>query len=326
MTMKLTEVIEQYMIDCENRGRVEGTLELYRRDLGLLVCWLERVGVSELEGVTLALLRRFLNYLLNSGSDERFPHATIRGKLSPVTVGVYVAIIKAFFQWCFEEELLDTNPAVRLSKPKAPQKVTPTFTPEHIERMLAACDTETRSGLRDYVVLLVLLDTGMRVSELCSLRLTDVHPRYVKVMGKGQKEREIGLHPEVGKVLWKYIQKHRGSYGIEDDHVFLGERGPLTPSGVGIMFKEVGRKAGITGVRVSPHTMRHTFSKQYLKQGGDIFKLSRELGHSGVQITQRYYLTDFNSNDARQVHDAYSPISGVKLRKTQDGKKSRKRK
>ena len=323
--MKLVEVIEQYMIDCENRGRVEGTLELYRRDLGLLVCWLERVGVSELESVTLALLRRFLNYLLNSGSDERFPHATIRGKLSPVTVGVYVATIKAFFQWCFEEELLDTNPAVRLSKPKAPQKVTPTFTPEHIERMLAACDTETRSGLRDYVVLLVLLDTGMRVSELCSLRLTDVHPRYVKVMGKGQKEREIGLHPEVGKVLWKYIQKHRGSYGIEDDHVFLGERGPLTPSGVGIMFKEVGRKAGITGVRVSPHTMRHTFSKQYLKQGGDIFKLSRELGHSGVQITQRYYLTDFNSNDARQVHDAYSPISGVKLRKTQDGKKSRKR-
>lgn len=326
MTMKLTEVIEQYVIDGENHGRAKGTLELYRRDLGLLACWLERVGVSELEGVTLALLRQFLNYLLTSSSDERFLYSKIQGKLAPSTVGTYVSIIKAFFKWCFVEELLDVNPAARLSKPKTPYKVTPAFTPEHIEKMLAACDTETRSGLRDYVILLVLLDTGMRVSELCKLRLSDVHPRYVKVFGKGQKEREIGLHPEVGKALWKYIQKHRGSFGIEDDHVFLGERGPLTPSGVQTMLKTVAKRAGVTGVRASPHTMRHTFSKQYLKQGGDIFKLSRELGHSSVQITEKYYLTDFSSTDARQVHDAYSPIGGVKLRKTQDGKKSRRKK
>lgn len=324
--MKLTKMIEQFVMDCENRGCAGGTLELYRRDLGLLVQWLERLGIAELELVTLALLRQFLNFLLNSGSDERFPNAIVRGKLAPSTVGTYVSVLKAFFGWCFEEELLDANPAARLVKPKIPQKVMPTFTPEHIERMLATCDTETRTGLRDYVILLVLLDTGMRVSELCNLRLSDVYPRYVKVMGKGQKEREIGLHPEVGKVLWKYVQKHRAAFRIEDDHVFLGERGPLTRSGVEVMFKEVGEKAGITGVRVSPHTMRHTFSKQYLKQGGDIFKLSRELGHSGVQITQKYYLTDFNSTDARQVHDAYSPVSGVKLHKTQDGKKNRRRK
>jgi integrase/recombinase XerD len=323
--MRLAEVVEQYMIDCENRGCSAGTLGLYRRGLGLMAQWLGRSGIVDLELVTLALLRQFLNFLLNSDSDERFPNATIQGKLAPSTAGTYVSVVKAFFQWCFDEELLETDPAARLSRPKTPQKVTPAFTPEHIEKMLAACDTETRTGLRDYVMLLVLLDTGMRVSELCGLRLSDVYPRYVKVVGKGQKEREIGLHPEVSKVLWKYIQKHRASFGIEDERVFLGERGPLSPAGVEMALRQVGKRAGITGVRVSPHIMRHTFSKEYLKQGGDIFKLSRELGHSGVQITQKYYLTDFNSADARQVHDDYSPISGMKLRRTKDGKKNRKR-
>ena len=81
--------------------------------------------------------------------------------------------------------------------------------------MLASCDTNTIVGFRNYVMFLLLLDTGIRVSEFCSLQVVDVHPRYIKVFGKGSKEREIGLHPDVSKLLWKYIQKYRGqsSYG-----------------------------------------------------------------------------------------------------------------
>ncbi len=323
--MKLVDVLEQYMIDCANRGRSDGTLALYRRDLGLLVQWLEQAGVVDLESVTLAILRQFLNFLINSGSDKRFPNAIIQGRLSPSTVGTYVSVIKAFFQWCFNEELIPSSPAARLSKPKASKKVLSTFTSEHIEAMLAACDTDTRTGFRDYVILLVLLDTGMRVSELCNLHLSDVHPRYVKVFGKGQKEREIGLHPDVSKVLWKYINKHRLGFNVQDDHVFLSERGPFTTSGVEMMFNYVGDRAGITGVRVSPHTMRHTFSKQYLKQGGDLFKLSRELGHSSVQVTGNIYLGDFNSTDARMDHDKYSPAGGVKFGNVKDSKKGKRR-
>jgi integrase/recombinase XerD len=323
--MKLSDVVEQYMIDCENRGRAYGTLALYRRDLGLLVRWLEQLGIVDLEAVTLALLRQFLNFLINSDSDKRFPHAIVQGRLTPSTVGTYVSVIKAFFQWCAMEDLIASSPAARLAKPKVPEKVLATFTPEHVEKMLAACDLDTRTGFRDYVILLVLLDTGMRVSELCNLRLSDVHPRHVKVFGKGQKEREIGLHPDVSKVLWKYINKHRAEFGIESDRVFVGERGPLTAQAVDLMFKEVGMRAGVVGVRVSPHTMRHTFSKQYLKNGGDLFKLSRTLGHSDIQVTGRIYLSDFKSEDARLDHDRYSPVSRVKLRGSKDGKKSKRR-
>jgi len=315
--MKLQEVMEQFLIDCSNRGYAVGTLPLYRRVLGLLARWLAERNVIELEAVTLPLLRQFLHFLLTSDSSERFPESeTIRqGKLAPVTVGTYVAIVKSFFSWCVDEDLLENSPAARLSKPKTPKKVVVTFTPEHIEKLLAACDTETRTGFRDYVMLLLLLDTGMRVSELCDLRLSDVHPRYIKVFGKGMKEREIGLHPDMSKLLWKYINRDRGSFGVESDRVFLTSKGPLTVSGVETIFDNIQKRAGLTGVRVSPHTMRHTFSKRYLKNGGDLFKLSRELGHSSVQITGSTYLGDFKSADAREDHDRYSPLNDVKFSK-----------
>ncbi len=95
--------------------------------------------------------------------------------------------------------------------------------------MLATCDTNTSAGFRDYVILLVLLDTGMRISELCGLRLADIQDRYVKVTGKGRKEREIGLHPNVARLVWRYVNKYRPSIeGIES--VFLGRGGyPLRP-------------------------------------------------------------------------------------------------
>lgn len=323
--MKLTDVIDQYLMDCSNRGRTEGTLNNYGRSLGLLVRWLESLGVTELEAVTLPVLRQFLHFLMTSDSSERFPNAVLQGKLEPSTVSVYVAGIKAFFQWCVNEDLLSTSPAARIRKPKMPLKVKPTLAPEHIERMLAVCDTETRAGSRNYVMLLLLLDTGMRLSELCGLRVGDVYPRYVKVSGKGQKEREIGLHPDMSKLLWKYINKHRPLFGIEDPHLFVGERGPLTPSGVETIFNQIEKATGLADVKITPHVMRHTFSKQYLKNGGDLFKLSRELGHSSVQVTGNIYLSDFRSADARLDHDRFSPISEVKFGRMKDGKKKKRR-
>jgi integrase/recombinase XerD len=97
-----------------------------------------------------------------------------------------------------DEDLLATNTSARLAQPKAPAFLIHTFTLEHLEAMLSVCDQATRLGFRNYVLLLMLLDTGMRISELCGLRVADVHDRYVRVLGKGRKEREIGLHPEVG--------------------------------------------------------------------------------------------------------------------------------
>jgi integrase/recombinase XerD len=133
--------------------------------------------------------------------------------------------------------LLESNPSARLVQPKAPDYLIPTFTPEHLEKMLATCDLKTNEGFRNYVLLLVLLDTGMRVSELCGLRVEDVHVAgsggaYVRVFGKGRKEREIGLHPEVGKLVWKYVHKYRRPAEPDEVALFIGRYGkPLQTEG-----------------------------------------------------------------------------------------------
>jgi integrase/recombinase XerD len=323
-------VIEQYMTDCSNRGNDEKTQKLRWRLFGWLVPWLEKKGVTELEDVTLSLLRQFLSFLLQSGTSDRceVEAKSYSDKLASSTVAMYISYLKAFFSWCYQEEYVEKDPAARLKKPKVPDKVVAAFTQEHLDKLLEVCDTGTNNGFRDYVILLVLLDTGMRVSELCGLRLSDVYPKYVRVDGKGQKEREIGLHSDVSKLLRKYISKCRPSYASNSEYVFLGRQGPLTISGVEYIIKKLKNKSGIDISRATPHVFRHTHSKQYLKRGGDLFKLSRELGHASVQVTAKIYLGDYKSSDARDDHDKYSPIEDIKpkgLRDNKGGGKGKKR-
>jgi integrase/recombinase XerD len=320
--MKLTEVIEQFLIDCENRNRADGTISIYRRQLDFMARWLAGQGVQELEEITVPLMRLFLNHLKHSDSSERYGHVARQGKLSDSTLGRYLAAYKAFFQWCVEEDLISSSPASRLRKPTVEEKVVPALTPDEVEKLLACCDQSTRAGYRNYVILLLLLDTGIRVSELCGLCLADVQQRQIKVHGKGQKEREIGIHPDVSKALWKFIHKHRGAFLVESEYVFVGEKGPLTVNGIETIFDKLEKESGVS---VHPHVLRHTHSKEYLKQGGDLFKLSRELGHSSVQVTGKTYLGDFKSSDAIQDHSKYSAVNPLKLGRPKDGKKSKRR-
>lgn len=323
--MKLEEVVNQFLIDCEIRGLSEETISWYHKRLGVFVRKLDEVAhVTELESVKIAHLRQFVQLLMNTKSGENNPRTPTKDKLlSPFTIRGYVRVIKLFFSWCVDEELIDTNLSARLVQPKAPDYLIPTFTVEHIEKMLAACDTSTTEGFRNYVLLLVFLDTGMRVSELCGLRIEDIHDRYVKVLGKGRKEREIGLHPEVGKLLWKYIHKYRRPGDPSETRVFIGRYGkPLQYDGVDGILKRIKRACDIEDVRVSAHTFRHTFAKFYLERGGEIFKLSREMGHSTVQVTE-IYLKDYRSSEARREHVAYSPVQELNLKKNK-GKKRHK--
>ena len=306
--MNLSEVVNQFLIDCEIRGLTEETIKWYRRRLTSFVKRLEKVSkVTELELVRIAHLRQVVQLLMAANSNENNPSKS----LSAFTIRGYVRAIKVFFSWCYTEELIANNPSSRLVQPKAPEYLIPTFTTEHIEKMLATCDTSTPVGFRNYVLLLVLLDTGMRASELCGLQVTDIHDRYLKVLGKGRKEREIGLHPEVAKLVWKYIHKYRKPSDSNETTLFIGRRGePLQYFGVSSMLKEVKKASGIEGVRVSAHTFRHTFAKFYLERGGEVFKLSREMGHSTIQITE-IYLKDYRSSEARREHNAYSPIGEI---------------
>lgn len=140
-----------------------------------------------------------------------------------------------------------------------------------------------------------------------------MHDSYVKVFGKGRKEREIGIHPEVSKLLWKYIHKYRHPSDPRETRLFLGRRRPFYPGGLQEMLKRVQHESGLDDIKVTAHVFRHTFAKMYLERGGEVFKLSREMGHSHVQVTE-IYLKDFGSTEARREHTAFSPIETIQLK------------
>lgn len=312
--MDIEHTIQHFLSDCEIRNLTPGAIDWYKRHLTPFARHAVQVaGIAQLEAVKIVHLRQFIQALMSTHVGDNHPRMATQDRLlSPSTVRGYVRALKVFFRWSFQEELIEADPSARLVLPKMPKYLIPAFTVEHIDKMLAACDINTPNGLRDSVIVLLLLDTGMRISELCGLCLADIHPNYVKVTGKGRQEREIGLHPNVARLLWRYISKARKA-PENVASVFIGRGGaPLRTGGVDSLLGRVKRASGVEGVRVSAHTFRHTFAKFYLERGGALFDLSREMGHSSVQVTE-IYLKDYHSTEARKKHSAYSPVDLVKL-------------
>jgi Site-specific recombinase XerD len=324
--MKVVKAIQGYLLDCRVRNRSAKTIQWYDQKLHFFARWLdEDEDVQQTGDVTVGHLRSFVLYLqaIQVGRNT-INKSDNTAQISPLTVKGYVQVIKGFFNWCLEEEIVTTNPAHRLKLPSLPSYMIPTFSHEQIVQMLEVCDLTTVLGHRDRTIILVLLETGIRVSELCGLRIQDIHDNYIRVLGKGNKEREVGIAPAVSKQLWKYVNQYRKPVKSDDPYVFVNRNGHrLTPSGIEQLLIDIKDRANITGVRVSAHTFRHTFARMYLEQGGEIYKLSRLMGHSSVEVTEQY-LKDFNVRAARQEQDKFSPVSNLDLLNKKRGKRKPK--
>lgn len=181
------------------------------------------------------------------------------------------------------------------------------FSDMQVRRMLSACDVKTFVGYRDYVLLMILLDTGVRLRELTDIMLTDVsiEDSYVRVFGKNQTYRHIPLSSTMKKALAKYLTVRGDS---PSEHLFVSQDDtPLSKRGVQDRLTKYGKLAGIENVRVSPHTFRHTFATNYVKSGGDIFVLQTILGHSTLEMVRKY--VRLYSPDLQRDHSKHSPLS-----------------
>lgn len=286
----VTEFI--YAHDYSDKSRV-----WYDRMLAIFAAYCEAEGVSDISEVSAPLVRKFLD--------------TVRLKVNPRskqpvgthTVHAYARAVRALLNWGVREDLV--NPAVtrRLVMPKREIKTIQVFSNDHVLRLMRACE---RSPLpaRDRTMLALLLDTGMRANELCTLTTENVHlgqeAAWLLLHGKGNKWREVGLGLKSRGLLHRYIHRERHA-PPDQPRVFLGRRGPISPSGVDQIIytlRDIAGPSYFTGVRVSAHTFRHTFAFNYLKNGGDLYKLSRLLGHTSVVVTEGY-LRAFTSHEAR---------------------------
>jgi site-specific recombinase XerD len=249
-----------------------------------------------------ATLNDFARYLKKEGRRgvlAEFSIGTVRDfviheqdrSISPYTVQGKVRALKAFSSWLFREGYLGQNLLSAYRLPRVPINLIEPLTSAETQQLLNHPNPLTAAGCRDIAVLVVMLDSGVRLSELCGLRLEDAHIEegYFKVMGKGRRERVVPIGASAQKMLWRYIIHFRPEpIPKTADYLFLTLDGkPLTGNAVRLMIKRWGKKAGVP--RLHAHLCRHTFATNYLVHNcGDVFRLQQILGHSSLEMVRRY--------------------------------------
>ena len=231
-------------------------------------------------------------------------------KLSPTTINHYIRTTQQFFAFLLEEGYLLEDPAKPLKKVKAPKVIIEAFTVDQVKELFAMPNKKTFVGFRDYCIMLVLLDTGVRLSELLNIRLDDVdlQQRKIKVMGKGAKERYVFFNTTTRDALKKYMDVR----GRSLHHSFLWisrEDGPLKRETIQERLAQYGQQAGLKNVRVSPHTFRHSFAKLFILNGGNTLALQNLLGHSTLEMVRHY--VNLWGTDLQAMHRQFSPVDKI---------------
>ena len=308
-------MLQGYQLCATTEGKSPNTIAIVTNSVSYFQDFLASQRIScDVTQISQHEIRAFILYLQQKRrfSGHRFNHSQDKG-LSGHTVNCYLRSLRIFFSWLVSEGIIDTNPFERAKIPRAPRKSIPTFSDSQIRQLLNVIDTRAPEGYRNYTIILTLLDTGLRVSELCNLKLDNVwlEDGMLKVLGKGNKERLIPIGKQVQRFLWRYINRYRPeAVTANSNFVFLTKDGrPLTKDRVEKIMTYYGRKAGISGVRCSPHTCRHTFAIMFLRNGGNVFSLQRMMGHSTLDVLRIY--VNMAQSDIQEAHRRYSPADNM---------------
>jgi|ERR1035437_1781359 site-specific recombinase XerD len=223
--------------------------------------------------------------------------------LSATSVNTCICAMNAYWKW--------VGTGLKVDYLKEEEKIVATLTPEQI-RTLIAFKPKGINQTRTHTAALLILEGGYRISELLNLPFEhcDFENLVVKVRGKGGKHRLVPLSTDMRKVLYRYAVKHSGA-----GRLLFGTRNGtnVTVRNFERDLKAIGKQVGITGVRFSPHTLRHSFAVSYLRNGGNLYYLSRLLGHASVKTTE-VYLQSVGVDELAAVHDRLSPLAPEHLR------------
>lgn len=254
------------------KGLSENTRKAYQRDINAFLAFLTQKGAA-LESVTEPILSNFLEYLQGK-------------KFAPASCGRALIALKVFFRFLKREGVLDENPAYYLSSPKLWQMLPEVLSEEEAKALLGAPDRSSKEGARDAAILELLYSSGMRVSELCGLKLKDVEDTFIKVFGKGSKERLVPIGEPAIKALDHYLGQWRGDDKAE--FLFLTDQGkPINRQIVWSLVRSYAKAAGLHKL-VTPHTLRHTYATHMLNHGADLRIIQELLGHASISSTERY--------------------------------------
>ena len=312
----LEKLILHYEAFNRTEGKSEKTVSWYNHFLYRFSDYLKDQGDSSLlQDLDLELIRTYILHLQTRKRFANHPNVPEQdGGLSPVTVENYVRALRAFFNWLHREGYTQEPVLARLKPPKFPTKLVEPLDDVEIVAIFSAMDANVSSGARDVCLVTLLLDTGIRCNEATTLKVKDVHMEegYLKVMGKGQKERIVPFGNAAQKSLLKYLFQFRAEPahgGIEGFFLTL-EGQPLSNNALQLVMKRLGEKSGIK--RLHAHLLRHTFALNYLVNGGDLFTLQQILGHTTLEMV-RPYVNLANAHVMTQ-HQRFSPVDRMNLR------------
>jgi site-specific recombinase XerD len=309
-TLTIDELTRRYEISNSADGKSPKTIAWYRDILTQFSAYLKtKQCTSYLSAFSIDTVRGYILYLHHKPRFKGHPYMPEQSKLlSPRTVQCHVRALRAFSSWLYSEGYTVENRLKNLKLPKAPVTVMEPLTPEEIKNIIASINKKSPTGARNYTLFVTLLDTGMRASEAAGITLSNINltDGYIKVMGKGAKERIVPIGKYIQWTLWAHIDKVRPTpIDLECSSLFLSRGGkPITVNTIKLFFSRIAKISGVT--RLHAHICRHTFAINYLLNGGDIFSLKEILGHTTLDMVNHYL--HFTSSQITAQHHKYSPI------------------
>ena len=319
MTLTLEKAIEQYLLILATEGKSPRYIAWLKERLGYFTNFIHKTRgeIYTLQDLTIEDGREFIRELMERDVKYR-DHPLIKprsGKLSIQYIHGCGRSVRSFSSWATEEGYLEDNLMCRLKLPALPKTLPEPLSEEEIRRVLGICLDHTLVRLRNFAIMMLFLDTGLRLSELVNLRLSkiDFAIGEMTILGKGNKERKVPVGSQTKRALIEYLSKERPEpeNPLDEDTVFLNsDRRPITQNVVEKVFERVKKAAGLP--KFHPHICRHTFSVRYLINGGDVFSLQKILGHSSLDMTRHY--VNLANSDVEKSMKSFSSAENLTIK------------
>lgn len=327
MNMKMTELefhLEHFLIFCQSKNLSPKTLSSYEQSLKLFLIYLHKEhDVEEPAKVKTGHIRQYIKYVQERGKytvvgndrSIKINHPQNRTDykktVSNVTINNYIRNIKVFFNWLYSEGEIKKNPVEDIKQIKTERRQKAGISEEEFRALLNQFDYTKYHGYRNKVIVMLLQDTGMRIGETLLVEVDNIdfkHRMILVTKTKGNKERYVYFSQQMARELRHYIRfKERYT---STNLLFPTTRG--TEMTVQSFEKQLRDAANAINLSVHPHQLRNNFARQFLLNGGDLFTLSRILGHSSVKVTERAYL-DLTREEIAKKYQQHSPLSKWRL-------------
>ena len=311
----LTELIDYYEICNRAEGKSERTIQWYSANLKRFLNYVKsRHLPCSINNIDIKLLRHYTLHLQKVNKYEGHPYTPVKSELlSTATIHGHVRTLRAFFNWLTSEEFTEDNIAKHLKLPKVAKKVVSTLSDKEIHSILDVLKLNDATTARNQTIFMVLIDTGLRIGEIINLTIENSHlsEGFLKVLGKGNKERVVPIGSSAQKAIQRYLFRNRPNPTHQMiNNVFLSIHGtPLSGNSVKLMFARLAQRSGVH--RLHAHLCRHTFATRFLVNGGDVFSLQQILGHSTLEMVKLY--VNLASSHLLVKHQRFSPLDHLNL-------------